>query len=344
MSAAWERITAAALTVNARFESSMMLLTPAALAVGFFCTATLDAYVPTVPYLFAFITFVMALGCGLIDLRQALHRPGLIAAALVLAHIVLPMIAFGTGALLFGAHSPYTHGLVLYTAIPLGVSSVIWIGMTGGQIPLALALIVLDSILSPFIVPATLKLAFGTELALNAQGVFVDLLLIVVLPTLLGATLRDRRRSAADSIRPVALPLSKLAFLAVLALNAAAIAPYALEWKADLPLLLPGIVLLIAIGYAVGAWTVGRTKTMQAAEEEAPRLTMAYAIGIRNISLGLVIGLAYLSPQASVPIVLAILLQQPAAALVKRITDTRRLNERAAERQARAQDDPADAQ
>ncbi len=329
MSTAGERLSEAALTVNARIESNMMLLTPAALAVGFFYSGSLQAYILIVPYVFAYITFVMALGCGLSDLGRAMRKPGLIAAVLVLAHVVLPVIAFGTGTLLFGTHSPYTHGLVLYTAIPLGVSSLIWIGMTGGNLPFALALIVLDSMLSPLIVPATLELLFGAELVLNARGVFIDLLLIVVLPTLIGAALRDRRRAVAEAIRPVGLPLSKLAFLIVLALNAAAIAPYVLVWKADMPQLLPAILLLIGAGYAGGALMIRRKLTRdrslhQQESQASLRLTMAYTVGIRNISLGLVIGLAYLSPQATVPIVLSILLQQPVAAVVKRMTDKRR--------------------
>ena len=51
----------------------------------------------------------------------------------VLAHVLSPLVAYGLGALLFGADSPYVVGLVLFTIIPLGVSTVLWVGMSVGQ-------------------------------------------------------------------------------------------------------------------------------------------------------------------------------------------------------------------
>ncbi|MCM3783201.1 hypothetical protein M3231_09470 [Neobacillus mesonae] len=42
---------------------------------------------------------------------------------------------------------------------------------------------------------------------------------------------------------------------------------------------------------------------------------MSYASGMRNISLGLVLAMGYFSPQAAIPVVLGILIQQPLAAV-----------------------------
>ena len=101
----------------------MFLIIPGSLVLGFFFSSQLHRFVSAVPYLFAYVTLTMAIGCGLNQLRTVLSRPGIMIWTFVLAHILSPLIAYGLGALLFGVDSPYVVGLVLFTIIPLGVSN-----------------------------------------------------------------------------------------------------------------------------------------------------------------------------------------------------------------------------
>jgi len=73
--------------------------------------------------------------------------------------------------------------------------------------------------------------------------------------------------------------------------------------------LVPVVLLLVAINYAAGYFGAKPFKSRELAT------TLSYGAGIRNISLGIVIALQYFSPQAAVPVVLSILLQQPIATL-----------------------------
>lgn len=298
------------LAFNDWFEKWMFLLVPGSLAAGYLMSDQLAGYTEAVPYLFAFVTLTMAIGCGLEQLRGVMRKPGILAAALLLAHGLTPLAAYGLGALAFGADSPYVVGLVLFALIPLGVSSVLWVGMSGGGVPLILAMVVLDSLLSPLVVPAGVQLFFGSAIEMEAGPLMLDLTILIVLPTVIGVALHEWSRGRLQGwVKPYAAPVSKLCFASVVALNAAAIAPHVHTLKSDMLLLVPVSVLLVAVCYAVGfVGFAGRG-------DWRLQVTASYATGMRNISLGIVLALGYFSPLAAVPVVLSILIQQPAATL-----------------------------
>lgn len=288
----------------------MFLIVPGSLVLGFFFSGPLLQFVSLVPYLFAFVTLTMAIGCSLDALRVVLLRPLPILWSLSIAHVVLPLIAFGMGSLLFGASSPYTIGFVLFALIPLGVSSVIWVSLSGGSIALMLALVVVDSALSPLIVPSGIQLFFGTGLEVDNGKLMGDLLLIVVVPTIVGVLLNQLTRGRINEVvRPVAAPISKLCFVAVVALNASAIEPYVMQLRGDLLVLAPAVIALVGICYGAGFLSALPFRNHELL------VTLSYASGMRNISLGIVLALGYFSPQAAVPVVLGIMIQQPVATL-----------------------------
>lgn len=296
---------------SAFFDQYLFFIVPVSLILGFLFAGRLQGLVHAVPYLFAYLTFVMALGCSPRQVKEALRMPGAIAIGLLVAHVVAPPAAYALGAMLFGAGSPYVIGLVLFAVIPLGVSSVIWVGLSGGHMALTLSLIVLDSALSPFVVPAEIGLFFGADIHVDHLGMMKDLAIIVVVPTIIGVGVNALTRGRAkEAWGPVALPLSKVCFFLVVLINAAAIEPQLGAIKGDMPRILPTVVLLVAFCYAIGYFSAALLR------DERLTATMLYASGMRNISLGVVVGLAYFGAQSAVPVVLAILIQQPMATIM----------------------------
>ncbi|GGN91978.1 bile acid:sodium symporter family protein [Saccharibacillus kuerlensis] len=301
-----------ALAFSSWVDRGMFWITPLMLVLGLVFSKPFLPWVPAIPYLFAYITFVMGVGCGREHLRQVFARPMPIVLTLVLSHLVAPLAAFGIGSVLFGASSAYTVGLVLFTIIPLGVSSVLWIELSGGSLALGLAMVLLDSALSPIVVPGLIQLFFGAELTFDTLHLMRDLLLMVVVPTALGVIIYERSGGKfKQKAGPVLLPISKIFFMLVIVLNAAGIAPYAYELRGDLAAVIPSVLFLVAFGYVLGycAPLLLKRRTPELA------VTISFAAGMRNNSLGLVLALGYFSPQAAVPVVLAILVQQPLATL-----------------------------
>lgn len=296
------------LAFNRYFEKWMFLIIPSSLVLGFVFANLLQPMVEAVPYLFAFVTLTMAIGCGLKELGGVLKKPGIMGLTFVLAHIVSPLIAYWVGTAIFGADSPYVVGLVLFTIIPLGVSTVLWVGMSGGSVALMLAMVVLDSLISPIVVPSAIHLFFDTSAGIETGPLMLDLFVIIVIPTVIGVALNQwSKGSIQEKIKPYTAPLSKICFVLVVALNASAISPYVEQLKEDMLTLVPIVVVLVGLCYALG---FAGTSFMR---DEKLQITVSYATGMRNISLGIVLALGYFSPLAAVPVVLSILIQQPLA-------------------------------
>ncbi len=297
--------------MNRYYERNMIFFIPASLVLGFLFFPWFDSWSVAIPYLFAYITFVMALDCNVGQLVQTLKFPIPILLTLLLVHGVAPYLAYLLGSSMFGEGSPYIIGLVLFTIIPLGVSSVIWVRMIGGNVPLTLSLIVIDSMLSPFVVPWLIHLYFGELIQFDTMKVMLDLMKIIVIPTIIGVAVNEWTRGRALQWTGFVVgPISKISFSLVVLINAAVIAPLVHTFKSDLILLITASVIVILIGYALG-WFGARWF-----RDTVILRTMMYSAGIKNISLGVVIGVTYFEPKAVVPIVLTILIQQPMATLI----------------------------
>ncbi|GAA3401612.1 bile acid:sodium symporter family protein [Paenibacillus hodogayensis] len=302
------------LRFNDWFEAKMFIITPVSMILGFFFYKWLEDATVLVPYLFAYITFVMALGCNPRQMRDALGMPLPIIVTLSLVHLVAPLAAYAAGTLLFGAGSPYVVGLVLFAVIPLGVSSVIWVGLSGGNVPLVLTLIVIDSLISPFVVPLAVDMLFGADIHFDHWKVMLDLLVIIFIPTVLGVAVNAASKGRAKLwSAPYSMPVSKVAFAAVILINAAAIAPHVFAMGTDLIRLIPVVLLFVAFCYALGWFGALPFRNKEIT------VTITYSSGMRNISLGIVIALQYFEPAAAVPVVMGILIQQPMATLQNRL-------------------------
>lgn len=116
------------LAFAAWFEKYTFLLIPGSLVLGWLLSDYLLDFVHWIPYLFGYITLIMALGCGIRHLQGVLKKPFAVILTLLLAHAAAPVLAYGLGSAVFGAQSAYTIGLLLFAIIPLGISSVMWVG------------------------------------------------------------------------------------------------------------------------------------------------------------------------------------------------------------------------
>lgn len=298
------------LKLNAIIEKYLSLIVPVSLILGFLFSAQLKGWTAWAPYLFAYLTFVMATGCSWKQIKQAFRMPVPMLLIFTAAHVVAPVVSYSLGSAFFGAQSPYVVGFVLFTVIPLGVSSVIWVGLSKGNIPLALSMIVVDSALSPFVIPLAVSLFFGAEVEFDHVKVMLDLVKIIVVPTIIGVIVNElSRQRFKEWSAPVCGPSSKAAMITVVAINAAAIQPYVIEMKRDMLVVIPLVVLMVIFCYLIGFASMFILKRHELV------ITVAYSSGMRNISLGLVLALAYFEPLTAVPVVLSILIQQPFATL-----------------------------
>ena len=146
--------------------------------------------------LFAFMTFSNSLGGGFRELAQVVRHPLPVAVIFGLLHVVMPLITLGLGTLCFPDAPLFTIGLVLEYAVPTGVASLMWVGMSRGNTALCLSVVLLDTLLSPVVIPLTMKLLVGSVVELDTWGMMRDLLLMVALPALVAMVLYQLTKGA----------------------------------------------------------------------------------------------------------------------------------------------------
>lgn len=289
----------------------MPLLAPLSVLAGVVFATPLTSAVFLVPWIFAAITLVGSLSSNFTDLKQVLRHPLPLFVCFAVLHVVTPLIAWGAGKLMFPNDALTVTGIVLVFVIPTGVMSFLWVSMFKGNIALTLSLILLDTLLSPIIVPLSLEWLVGAEVAIDLAAMMQGLLWMIVLPSLLGMAFNQfARQSAVKKWRQRLSPFSKLMLCTVIMLNGSVVAPYFRMLDLHLLGVIGAMFVLANIGYLCG-WLAAKLFRW----ERGTTIALTMNGGMRNISAGAVLAMSYFPPAVTLPVVACMLFQQVLASL-----------------------------
>ncbi|MEK4975415.1 bile acid:sodium symporter family protein [Niallia sp. FSL R7-0648] len=296
--------------MNAFLGKWMPLLTPISVLIGVLLSDILHHVSFLVPWIFAVMTFIGSLTSNLKSVKYTITHPLSLLLTLAILHILTPLWAFGIGHLFF-QNDPYTiTGLTLAVVIPTGITSVIWVSLYKGNIALTLAIILLDTLLSPFLVPLSMSLFVGETVQLEVWGMMKGLLGMIVLPSIFGMMVNQFSVEKAKKWNHTLSPFSKIGLALVVSINSSVVAPYLRNIdKKFLQVALT--VFVIALSGYFFAWILG-VVTKRSKEET---IAMIYSGGMRNISAGAVLAVSFFPPAVAVPVVIGMLFQQILAAL-----------------------------
>lgn len=269
--------------------------------------------------LFAFMTFANSLGGGFREMRDVALRPLPVLVILGLLHVVMPLVTLGLGTLLF-PHAPlFTTGLVLEYAIPTGVASLMWVGLSRGNTALCLSVVLLDTLLSPLVVPLTMRLLVGSVVEMDTWGMMGDLMVMVALPALTGMILFQVTGGAvARTLKPRLAPFAKLTLLLIITANATGCASFLRNMTPTLLMVTVVVFFLCLLGFFLGYWA-GRLLKL-----DFPTIqTVALNSGMRNVSAGAVLAMEFFPPDVLFPVAFSpIFLQATTAFIVKALRAT----------------------
>ncbi len=294
----------------------MFFLVLAAMASGFVMAIPRSAAASlVVVILFAYMTFISALDISFKDFLRILKKPWNAVLILILVHFAMPVVAWGIGTIIYPQDTYITMGFLIQSAIPIAVTSLIWISIVGGDMALAIVALTLDTLISPFLLPLFFLVVAGEAIQINYVNMFWQLVIMVTLPSIAGMIIHDlTNHRLARFTSSVGGLLSKLAIFFLIALNVGGIVP-ALHWDLGLLKLLVVLGTLVACGFVL-AFAV----TFLLPQPDRPTIvSMVYTVGMRNIVFGSVLALAYFPAQVAVPVTLASLFQHPLAAIVAQI-------------------------
>lgn len=267
----------------------MAFVTPACLLTGVLFPDIAKHGVPYVTYAFAFMTFIGALKSRFRDVADVFKRPLPLILMLLILHVLGPVAACGLGHLLFPGNMNYITGMVLEFSVPAAVISLMWVSIYNGNSPLSLSLVVIDTILAPFLIPAVLKLLVGSSAKMDTVGMMKELVFMIALPAVLAMCLNEVSMERLwRSGRKMLAHFSKMCLIFVVTSNSSKVSPYMKHLNGERLEVAAAILVLAAGGYAIG-WIIA----ILTRQNKEATVSMIYGSGMRNISAGAVIAGAY---------------------------------------------------
>lgn len=226
--------------------------------------------------LLAVIMFGMGVTLSVEDFRRVLVAPKAVAVGVFGQFLVMPLAGFLIARAL-KLPPELAVGTILVGACPSGTASNVISYLARADVALSVTITAVNTMLAPVLSPLLLKFYAGQYIAVDAQQMFVEILSVVVLPTLAGVLLNHFAPAAARKLAPLAPALSVAGIVLIvsfiIANNAGQLGQFA-------PLLVLSVALHNATGYAGGYW-LGRLVRLP----ERQCRTVAIELGIQNSAL-----------------------------------------------------------
>jgi tagaturonate reductase len=300
--------------INYYLERWIPVTTPLSIALGFLLPSFFIHLRPFVPWLFGIMTFSGLLKLKVTELGAAVKSPLPILLFFISAHVLMPVIAFLSSSLFF-INPDVTAGFVLLFAGPTAVSGFIWVTILKGDLALCLTLILLDTLLAPFVVPGSVSFLMGAKVAMDISGIAISLVFMIVIPTIIGVTLNETSKGKIPaSICPYLDPVAKICLMLVIATNASIVAPTVvfndpLIWKVAAL-----VIVLTFLGFAIIklVTVIGRCRYPK-------DISVIIAGGLRNNSAVMTIAVTFFPQAAVLPTLVSIIVQQSIMAIAGKL-------------------------
>lgn len=283
-----------------RLAESYVFILCAAIAAGFLLPATHLL----VPYNTLILQAIFLLSSLKLDVGEVLAHGKdwkLLLASNALLLIIFPLVIRAIAPALV---PDLAFPLFLLAAMPAGMTTPLLVEVVGGRHALALVVTITTSLLAPLTVPLMTKLAYGTEITVDAWAMFQNLLLVIFLPFLIAMALKRLLPKVVKRANSRSKPIS---LLLLGALVASAIAAHATDIVSAMgqgwSLLVTMIALFLffflhhLVGY-YGLWWKPRED----------RLTLSVCLTYMNFTLAIYLASRYFpDPKTLLPLVLSIL-------------------------------------
>jgi len=298
-------------------DKNFPFLVPVGLIIGMFLGDLIVDLRSFIPWIFAAVTFIGALRIDFDSFSRTIRKPKPIIVVMSVLRILMPLWALLLGMIIFPGNIYTRTGLLLFALIPVGVNSVIWTVMYKGNISLTLSVVLLDTVISPLVLPFSVLLLTGASIALDTASMMMSLLQMIVIPSIIGMAINQLTKGELPRIWNTRLaPFSKIGLLLVVMINGAVVSDYFTAIDLHLLLIMASIIFLAVSGYTM-AWNLAKLLKLSEADTKAA----VFSGGARNVSTGVVIAVAYFPVAVAIPVVVGILFQQLVCATVAKLLE-----------------------
>ena len=298
-------------------DKNFPFLVPVWLILGMFMGDVIVDFRIFIPWIFAIVTFIGALRIDFESFKRTIRKPKPIILVMIVLRVLMPLWALLLGMVIFPGNIYTRTGLLLFALIPVGVNSVIWTVMYKGTISLTLSVVLLDTVISPLVLPLSVLFLTGASIAIDTASMMLSLLQMIVIPSIIGMAINQLTKGEFPKKWNARLaPFSKLGLLIVVMINGAVVSDYFTTINLHLVMIMVSIIVLSLSGYTM-SWKFAELLKLSEADMKAA----IFSGGARNVSTGVVIAVAYFPSAVAIPVVVGILFQQLVCATVAKVLE-----------------------
>lgn len=245
-----------------------------------------------VPWLLAVIMLGMGMTLEPRDFAYVARRPAAFAIGVVAHFVIMPLLAWLL-TLVLPLSPELAVGVILVGCAPSGTSSNVMVFLAKGDTALSVAMSSVSTLVAPVVTPFLVLWLAGSYLPVDPAALIVEILQIVLIPVILGFTLRR----VAGSVVAKALPV--LPLISVIGITGVVVA--VVSGSADKLLSVGPIVLLAVVLHNLLGVVLGYVAAKVVGIDEAARRAIALEVGMQNSGLAASLASTYFSPVAALP-------------------------------------------
>lgn len=253
---------------------------------------TYKQFAPYIPYLLGIVMFGMGITLTFNDFGEVFKHPKSVIIGVVGQFVIMPAIAFAL-AKCFNLPADLAIGVILVGSCPGGTSSNVMTYLAKGNTALSVACTTISTLLAPLLTPVIFYLLASQWLEIDAAGMFVSVLKMVLFPIFLGLAVRALFKKQIYEISQTMPLLSVISIVLILA----AVVAVSKDKIVESGLLIFGVVVLHnCLGYLVGFFAA-KLLGLNIADSKA----VSIEVGMQNSGLGAALAAAHFNPIAAVP-------------------------------------------
>jgi BASS family bile acid:Na+ symporter len=228
----------------------------------------------------ALIMLGMGLTLKLDDFRRVLTMPRAIAVGFAAQYLIMPFLGWSIARAL-QLDTPFAVGLILVSCCPGGTASNVVAYLARAHVALSVLMTMCSTFAAVFLTPLLTKLLASEYVHVDAVGLLLDTVKVVLAPLLLGLGLNHYVPRLVRFMLPGA-PLLSVTFITLIC--ASIIGQQATSIRESGGTLVLAVFLLHALGFTLG-WLFARWFGY----DEIIRRTIAIEVGMQNSGLGAVL-------------------------------------------------------
>lgn len=149
----------------------------------------------------ALLMFSMGITLTIDDFKRVFAKPGLIGLGFIMCYVIMPALAFFIGNAL-GLSGPLLAGLILVGSINGGQASNLCAYIARGDVALSVLMTTATTVGCIFMTPLICKLALGAVVDVDAVGMAISTIQVVLVPVVVGLTLNKYVPKFCRSVEP----------------------------------------------------------------------------------------------------------------------------------------------